>query len=112
MTQLLLTAAALIALAFYALWQRERERARLARQRAARLAEENEQRRTTLSALLHVLVEESGGVAARIDEHTRLAIALQAQAPDLVRVVPDLPRWINAQDHFCKALRSAAALDQ
>lgn len=63
MTQLLLVAAALIALAFYAQWQRERETARSARERAARLAKENEQGRITLSALLQVLVEESGGVS-------------------------------------------------
>jgi Tfp pilus assembly protein PilN len=103
--------AALVAIAFCILWRVERSKTLDARQRAAQLAQENEQRKATLVALFGVLEGEAGGVTERIHEHNRLASAIQKRAPELVRVEPDLVRWLNRHDRFYKALRTAAALD-
>ena len=112
MVHLILFAAVLFAVGFFNLWQRERSRARKARERAAQLAAENENRRVALAALFTVLEGDAGGLDARIDEHGLLADAIHKNAPELVRIEPEVPGWLNRHDRFCKALRAAAALEQ
>jgi uncharacterized protein YjcR len=112
MIHLVLLAVALVATGLFDLWQRERSTARKVREQAAQLADENKKQRLALAAFFEVLEGDAGGLAARIDEHGKLAEAIQKSAPGLVRVEPEVPNWLNRHDRFWKALRAAAALNQ
>lgn len=101
-----------VAIVAIRLWQRERSTAREAREHAAQLADENKKHRLALAAVIDVLEGAAGGLAARIDEHGKLAEAIQKSAPGLVRIEPEVPYWLNRHDRFWKALRAAAALQQ
>lgn len=110
MINLVLVIVALVAIGLFSLWRRERSTAREARERAAQLADENKKQRLALDAVFEVLASDAGGLAARIDEHEKLARAIEKSAPGLVRIEPDVPNWLNRHDCFWKALRAAATL--
>lgn len=107
-----LATVALATIALFNLWQKERTAARQVRKHAAQLAEENKKHRLALAAVFEVLEGDAGGLAARIDEHGKLAEAIHKNAPGLVRIEPDVPNWLNRHDRFWKALRAAAAIQQ
>jgi hypothetical protein len=112
MIHIVLVTVALVAIGLFNLWHRERTTAREAREHAAQLADEVKKHRVALAAVFDVLEGAAGGLAARIDEHGKLAEAIQKNAPGLVRIEPEVPNWLNRHDRFWKALRAAAALQQ
>jgi len=73
------------------------------------LAEELQDLRRRLGAITKVVERSAGGVEKRISEHQEIVAAITARQPVLFKDEPGLKHWLNANDEFFRALKTAAA---
>lgn len=73
------------------------------------LAEEVQELRRQLGAVIKVIECNGGGVEKRIREQQEIVAAITARQPVLFKNEPGLKHWLNAQNVFLRALKSAAS---
>lgn len=73
------------------------------------LADEVQELRRYLGAVVKLVECSGGGVEKRIREHQEIVVAITARQPGLFKAEPGLKRWLNAQNEFLRALKSATA---
>lgn len=73
------------------------------------LAEEIQELRRQLGTVLEVIDRSAGGVEKRILEQQEIVAAITARQPVLFQAEPGLKHWLNANNEFFRALKSAAA---
>ena len=96
--------AAAVAAVFCALWKMERAKRCAAQAKVAKLALENRAQHQELTAIHEILATFDGGIAARVEEHTELALVLQQQAMPLVHAAPGLAIYLNRNNQLHRAL--------
>lgn len=79
------------------------------REHRLHLAEEVHELRRQLGAVVKVVEYNGGGVEKRIREHQEIVAAITARQPGLFKDEPGLKHWLNAQNVFLRALKSAVA---
>lgn len=72
------------------------------------LAEEVHDLRRQLSAVVKVIECSGGGVEKRIREQQEIVAAITARQPGLFQNEPGLKHWLNANNEFFRALKTAA----
>jgi hypothetical protein len=73
------------------------------------LAEEVQELRRQLSAIIKVVERSGGGVEKRIREQQEIVAAIISRQPVLFNNEPGLKHWLNAQNVFLRELKSAVA---
>jgi hypothetical protein len=96
--------AAAVAGVFCVLWKAERAKRGAAQAKVAQLALENRVQHEELTALHEILTTFDGGIAARVEEHAELALALQQHAMPLVHAAPGLATYMNRNNQLHQAL--------
>lgn len=89
---------------FCVLWKVERAKRCAAQAKVAQLALANLAQHNHLTALNEILMTFDGGIAARVEEHTELALALQQLAMPLVHAAPGLVIYLNRNNQLHRAL--------
>jgi len=72
------------------------------------LAEEVQELRRQLGAVVKVIESSGGGVEKRIREQQEIVAAITARQPVLFKDENGLKHWLNANNEFFRALKSAA----